>query len=62
MGKTYTRRPIIDIWDKKRKLNTCMIDSLIDIEYTIAIMIRERERERRGEREEEKWDVDTYVL
>ena len=33
---------------KKRKLNTCMIDSLIDIEYTIAIMIREgRERERR---------------
>ena len=37
---------------KKRKLNTCMIDSLIDIEYTIAIMIREgddRESER-GER------------
>lgn len=31
---------------KKRKLNTCMIDSLIDIEYTIAIMIREGERER----------------
>ena len=33
---------------KKRKLNTCMIDSLIDIEYTIAIMIREGERERGG--------------
>ena len=32
---------------KKRKLNTCMIDSLIDIEYTIAIMIREGEREMR---------------
>ena len=31
---------------KKRKLNTYMIDSLIDIEYTIAIMIREGERER----------------
>ena len=36
---------------KKRKLNTCMIDSLIDIEYTIAIMIREGERDR-GERDE----------
>ena len=37
---------------KKRKLNTCMIDSLIDIEYTIAIMIREGDnRERRRERE-----------
>ena len=36
-----------------------MIDSLIDIEYTIAIMIREGDREsERGER----WDVDTYVL
>ena len=37
---------------KKRKLNTCMIDSLIDIEYTIAIMIREGDnREKRRERE-----------
>ena len=35
---------------KKRKLNTCMIDSLIDIEYTIAIMIRGGDRERRRER------------
>ena len=28
-----------------------MIDSLIDIEYTIAIMIREGDKEREGERE-----------
>ena len=39
---------------KKRKLNTCMIDSLIDIEYTIAIKIREGERDRERDRERNK--------